>query len=81
MSTSPTRLPLLTASEKEENLLEMTNAAALMNMSEEAKRAMELLGEAMISVCFKYDANFRDLEELHKVSAGYELMERVCFLL
>lgn len=54
------------ALEKEENVLKMTDAAATMDLSEEMRRALELFSVAIRSVCFKYDADFRDSEELHK---------------
>lgn len=45
---------LLNAAEKEEELLEIANTAALMNVSEEAKHAMERSSKSMNSVCHEY---------------------------
>lgn len=50
-------------------MLEMTNAAALIDLSEEAKRAIEVLSETMNLVCYIYYADFQDLEELHESGA------------
>lgn len=49
--TSPERLTLLTVPEKEGNVLEETAAAALIELSEEMKRGMEALSEAIKLVC------------------------------
>lgn len=56
--TNPTTESLLFAAEREEDLLEMINAAASMDWSEEAKRAIDVIGEAMTLVCYTYDADF-----------------------
>lgn len=67
--TNPARLPLLTALEKKESITEVTYAAALMNFSEEAKQAMELLNEAMNSVWYIYDDDICRFEGFHHASA------------
>lgn len=49
LSTKPTTLPMLNASENEE-VLEMTDTVASMDLSGETKRAMKVSSEAMKSV-------------------------------
>lgn len=57
----------------------MTYAAASMNLSEEAKQASGVLGEALNMACCIYDANFSDPEELDKAGAGEDLAEVLDF--
>lgn len=59
--TNPTSVQLLTAPQKEENVLELNDSAALMDSSEQARQATHVLAEAMISACYIYDADFLDL--------------------
>lgn len=48
--TYPARLPLLTVLEKKEHLLEMTDAADSINLSEKTKPVIEVVSEEMDSV-------------------------------
>lgn len=48
---SPAWLLVLAATEKEKHVLEITYSAGSVDLSEEAKRAMEGLSEAMSSAC------------------------------
>lgn len=66
----PARVPQPTALEKEKHVSEITNAAALIDLSEEVKRAMEMLSEAMSSLCYMHNADFRDLQELQEAGTG-----------
>lgn len=50
----------------------MTDTAASTVLSEEAKRGMDVLREAMISICYIYDNDFCNLEKLHKSGAREE---------
>lgn len=77
--TNPERMSLLTSSEKEE-VLEITDAAGLMDLSEEGKREMEVLDTAMISICYVYHADVCDIEERHEADTGEKLVESVSFL-
>lgn len=54
-------------------MLETTDAGASTGLSEKWKRAMDVLGEVMILDCFFNEADFQDLEELHKSSTRDEL--------
>lgn len=72
---------LLTALEKENDVMKMTNAALTMDFLEEIKRVAEVLLEAMQSVCFIYNASFRDLKVLQDDGGGEALVETVQFLL
>lgn len=54
----------------------MNDAAASMDFSEEAKRVMDVLRQAMKSASYIYYADFRDLEEPHKAGAGVEQWSR-----
>lgn len=54
---------LLTTREKEEDVLVINDGAALINLLEETKQAMEMLSEAMKSNCYIYDADCHDLEK------------------
>lgn len=54
---------------------EMTNTIASMALSEEAKKATEMLSEPMKSVYYIYNANFRDLDKLHESGTKKELPE------
>lgn len=44
---NPAKMPIRTALEKDEDVFEITDAAASMDLSEKTKRAMELLRGAM----------------------------------
>lgn len=61
--TSPLKLFLLTTTEKREELLDMTDAAALRDSTENAKRAMEVLSEAINGVFCNYNVEFYDFEK------------------
>lgn len=50
-------------------------------MSEEVKRALQVIIEAMRSVCYTYGTDFHDHEKLHETVAGEELLESVVFQL
>lgn len=52
-----------------------------MDLLEDVKRAMEVLSDAKNLVCYKYDADFRNLEGFHVASSGEELAESVDVLL
>lgn len=67
------RMPLLNVSEKVENLLEKTDETASVDLSKDANRAVEVLSDAMNSVCYLPDADFRDFEDLQEASAGKKL--------
>lgn len=54
-------MPLLTAQEKEADMLKMTDAAASMDFWEEGKRATEVMSKAMKAACFLYDADARNI--------------------
>lgn len=73
--TSPAKLPLLTALEKENDVSEKTNLAAPASLLVESKRAKCVLSEVMNSVCYIYGVDFRDLEKLRMADAGEELVE------
>lgn len=45
-------LPLLTTPKKKEDVLEITDAVASMYLSEEAKRARQVLIEKISSICY-----------------------------
>lgn len=66
---------------KKEDIFEMTDYTASTDMSEEAKRTMAVLNEAMNSVCYTYDTDFRDIEELHETGSGEYLAKSVKFLI
>lgn len=55
------KLPFFNSSEKEEDMLEMTDTRVSTNLSEEAKRAMYLVKTEMTSTSYIYDAEFCDL--------------------
>lgn len=78
---NPARLPLLTAPYIEKDVLKMTSAAASMDVSEEARIAMDVLSEEMNCVCYVRDADFRDLGELHNAKLKEKLVESKHFLL
>lgn len=67
--------------ENHEDVLEMNDAAASMNLSKEVKQVMELLSEAINYVFYIYSADFRDLEELHEAETREEIAMSVDFLL
>lgn len=56
--TKPVRVLLLSAPAKEEDVLEMTHAAASMDATEEVKRATEVLSEVTNSVYYIYEVVF-----------------------
>lgn len=56
--SSPTRLSLLIARWKPENVLEMTDATARMDSSEHVTRVVEGLSNEMNLVSYIYDAEF-----------------------
>lgn len=62
-------------------MLQMTEAVASLALSEEANQATEALREEMNSACYIHDADFRDLEELHRTGATKELAQLVDLLL
>lgn len=68
---------MLTASEKQESMLGMTNATSSMDLSKDAKRAMEVLSKAKNSASYIYNADYFGLEDLHEASAGKELLDSV----
>lgn len=70
-----------TTPEKKEDALELTNAVASMDSSEESNRAMSVLGKAMYSVCYMYDTDVCGLEELNEAGAGGEPVDSVEVLL
>lgn len=56
--TKNARVPQLSTSGEEKDMSEITDAAAFMDLSEKAKQALEVLIEAINSVCYMYDSNF-----------------------
>lgn len=64
--TFPAMLLLLNVQEKEDDVLEMTDGAALMYLSEEVKPEMEELNEAMNLVSYIYKAFFAPLKSSTK---------------
>lgn len=77
----PATLPFLTAAEKQEDVLMMNEAAALMDLSEKAKRAMESLGKAMNSACHIENAASRSLEDFLEAGSGAAPVQSVKYLL
>lgn len=69
------------ATEKEEDVLPMPDAAASIDLSETAKRALDVLSEAINSDFYIYSADFCDRKELNKDSTGEELAKSLNFLL
>lgn len=65
---------------KEEDVLKTADIAASMDLSEDAKQAMEVLDEPMNSVYYMYDADFCDIAELHEAGGEEELVDSVYFL-
>lgn len=59
--------------------MEFADAADLMDLSEKTKPVMEVLNVAMNSVCYKYDPDFRNLEDRYEATAGGEPAELVYF--
>lgn len=78
--TNIPRLPLPTAPENEEMVLEMTVAAASMYMLKDTNRMIMVLIEERNTVCYIYDAAFPDLEELHEPSGGKDLPESLNYV-
>lgn len=78
---SSAKLPLLTAREKKEKVLEMIDAVALMDLLEEVNRAIAVLSEAMKSACHIYYTDYGDLEELQVAGTGEHVPESVTSLL
>lgn len=66
---------MLTATEKEEDLLKMADTAALMDWLGEEKRSLEVLNEAMNSVYYLCDADFSGPEELDEARTRETLAE------
>lgn len=59
----------------------VTGPAVLLDLAEEAKRAMVIFGGAMNIFGFTYGADFRDVEDPHQLSGREELAVSVDFLL
>lgn len=59
----------------------MTDDESSLNLLEEAKRAIQLLSEAVNSVCYIYDTDFRSNEELHETGIREGVVETVDSLL
>lgn len=59
----------------------MTKAAAYIDLSEEAKRATEVLGEPRNSVSCIYDDDFRDYAEPHEADGGKRVTDSLHLLL
>lgn len=68
--TNSARRGLFTAQERQGDVSEKVDAAVSMEFSVEAKRAIEVLAEAMYSICYIYDDNYCALEYFHQ--AGTE---------
>lgn len=62
-------------------MLKMTHAATLMDLSEDTKRPIKVLCEAMNSACCIYSTDFREVAELHEAGVGEKLAKSVYFLL
>lgn len=73
--TNPAAVLVLTILEKEDKVLEMTNAAALRNSTEEANPGAEKLSAAMNTIRCMYGNDFLDLEELCEADVGEKLSE------
>lgn len=61
-------------------MIVVTDPAASMDFSDEAKAAMQVLCKAMKLSWYIYDADFRDIGELQEADTGAELAEYVGFL-
>lgn len=55
--------------EKQESVLDMTDTAALIHLSEETRRVMGVLSAAKSLVCYIFDAGFHEFEERHEADA------------
>lgn len=76
MITTSTKLLLLNKTEKQENVLEVTDLVASINFWERTKRAKAVLIEAVIFVSiYIYEAAFHSHEELYKNGSRKELVE------
>lgn len=73
--TNAARPLLLTAPEKEGNVLNMTDAVASMDLWEEANRETVIFGEAMNSACYTYGANVCNFEKHQRAEAIEKLAE------
>lgn len=74
-------MTLPTLLRKEEEALKTTEAATSTDSSEESKRAMEVLGHGMNSVCYIYDVDFSDLVEIHEAIAEEKPAYKMNFVL
>lgn len=81
LSKNNARVSLPIVLEKKADLLWMTDAAALMDLLEEVKWAIQVLSKKMNSACNIYDTFFCNLEELHSASASEQQEVAVDFLL
>lgn len=79
--TNPVKQPLHTTPDKKEDFLDVIYVADSTSSSKEAKWAIQVLTEATSSVCYIYDADFTDLEELLEADAREILPEAVNSLL
>lgn len=70
--TDPASLSLRTLLIKKEDWLEMTNAAAPIELSEEPRLSVCVLKEVMNAVYYIYDTQFWNFEERHEAGAGEE---------
>lgn len=66
----PRGMSFLTALKKQEYVIEMTDTSALNRFLQNAKYSMKLLGEAMKSVYYVYEAKLCHLEELHEIGVS-----------
>lgn len=67
----------IAASTKEEDFVDKVPPAMSPPFCEEGKTAMKKFFEAMVSVCFFYDVEFRNLCLEQELGIGKELLERV----
>lgn len=57
----------------------MTDPAARMGLSDEAKRPKEVLGKEINSARYIYEADFRDFEQVHKAGNEEKLVQSMVF--
>lgn len=69
-STKPTRQPLANETGKQEDVLKGAEPAARIHLSEETKRAMEMMTEEVEWARYIYIADFGDIEKLQNTGAG-----------
>lgn len=62
-------------------MLAVTGLADIMDLLEDSKQATEVLSETMNSVCYMYDADFRDPRKLHDAGAREWLVESIELML